>query len=81
MKATIDDAGRMVIPKPLREALGLRSSTQLEVYERNGQIVIEPAQAEMRLEKRKGVYVAVPEEALPPLTTEMVRESLETVRR
>lgn len=31
MKITIDGAGRVVIPKPIREALGLKAGTELDI--------------------------------------------------
>jgi hypothetical protein len=34
----------------------------------------------MRLEDREGLVAAVPFEALPPLTAEQVRETLELIR-
>lgn len=36
MKATIDAAGRIVVPKSLRQALSLKPGQVLEIYERYG---------------------------------------------
>lgn len=81
MVATIDAAGRIVVPKPLREALGLRAGMRLEISERDGVISIQPAPVSMRL-VRTGDQVAVePEESLPTLTADEVREILESGRR
>jgi len=33
IKLTIDKSGRIVVPKPLRERLGLKPGTELEVLE------------------------------------------------
>lgn len=81
MKSTIDSAGRVVIPKALRQRLGLRGGEALEIRERDGQIVIEPAATPMSLIERDGTVAAVPEEELPPLTDEVVRATLERTRR
>jgi AbrB family looped-hinge helix DNA binding protein len=81
MRTTIDMAGRVVIPKPLRDELGLRGGQEIEVTARDGHIEIEPAPTPMRLVRRKGVLVAQPEASLPRLTTQEVREALERVRR
>lgn len=81
MKTTIDAAGRVVIPKPLRDRLGLAAGGALELTEREGRIEIEPAATPMRLVPRKGGRVAVPEAPLPPLTDEIVRETIERTRR
>jgi AbrB family looped-hinge helix DNA binding protein len=81
MKSTIDRAGRVVIPKELRERLELRAGTGLEIRERDGLIEIEPTSTPMRLHRRGALRVAVPEQPLPPLTDEIVRETLERMRR
>jgi len=81
MKTTIDAAGRVVIPKPLRERLGLVGGRFVEIREREGRIEIEPAPTPMRLVKRGRGRVAVPLEPLPALTDEIVRATLEQTRR
>ena len=59
MQTTIDAAGRVVIPKSIRESLGLTGGQKIEIRERDGAIEIEPATTAMRLEKRGGHLVAV----------------------
>lgn len=81
MKVTLDTAGRLVVPKALRRALGLRPGQPLEIRAGDGRLEIEVAPTPMRLEKRGKGVVAVPQEQLPPLTAEQVRETLEQVRR
>lgn len=71
----------MVIPKPLREALGLRAGQELEIETREGRIEIDVAPTPMRLERRGRGRVAVPERELPPLTADQVRQALERARR
>lgn len=80
MPIAIDAAGRVVIPKPMRESPGLTGGGPIEVREREGVIEIEPATA-MRLEERNGHLVAVPDRELPPLTDDLVRATLEKTRR
>lgn len=53
----------------------------LEISVRSGRIEIEAAPTPMRLVRRGSGVVAVPEVELPPLTSEMVRDALEQVRR
>jgi hypothetical protein len=48
---------------------------------RDGRIEIEAAPTPMKLVKRRGGPVAVPQEALPPLTDDIVRATLERTRR
>jgi len=81
MRTTIDTAGRVVIPKDLRERLGLSGGRLLEIREHDGRIEIEPAATPMALEQREGGPVAVPAEELPPLTDEIVRTTIERTRR
>jgi AbrB family looped-hinge helix DNA binding protein len=58
MKATIDKAGRLVIPKPLRERLGLRPGVVEVVADGTG-IRVEPIALES-LEDRSGRLVIPP---------------------
>ena len=81
MKATIDAAGRLVIPKVLRDSLGITGGQSVTIRERDGVIEIEPIPSSMELVDRGKGPVAVPNDHLPPLTTEMVREALERTRR
>lgn len=81
MPIAIDGAGRLVIPKELRDRLGLRSGRRLIIRERDGRIEIEPEPTPMTLSRRAGGSVAVPEERLPPLTDDIVRDTLEQTRR
>lgn len=81
MRTTIDRAGRVVIPKALRDELGLRGGHEIEITFRDGHIEIEPAPTSMRLVRRKGLLIAEPENSLPPLTAGEVRDTQERVRR
>lgn len=81
MQATIDGAGRIVVPKALRDALGLIPGQALELTIADGRLEAEPLAAPMRLERKGQTYAAVPEEPLPPLSAELVRDTLEHVRR
>jgi AbrB family looped-hinge helix DNA binding protein len=81
MKTTIDSAGRIVVPKALRDALQLRPGQPLEVRASDGRLEIEVAPASMKLLKRGKGVVAVPDQPLPPLTAAEVRATLERARR
>ena len=81
MKATIDAAGRIIVPKPLRQALGLKPGQPLEIRAVDGRLEIEIAATPMRLRKRGKGIVAVPSTELPALTADVVRETLEHIRR
>ena len=81
MRTTIDGAGRIVVPKPLREAIGLNAGQAVEVTALDGRLEITVAPTAMHLESRDGHLVAVPEAELPELTAETVRDALEQIRR
>lgn len=81
MKITIDRLGRVVVPKPIRDKLGLRGGEALEVEERDGVIELRPAATEVRILETPEGPVAEPLEPIPPLTDELVREALERARR
>jgi AbrB family looped-hinge helix DNA binding protein len=81
METTIDSAGRIVVPKAIRDALGLSSGQKLEIRAGDGRLEIEIAATPMALQTRGKGVVAVPAAKLPRLTSDQVRETLERVRR
>ncbi|MGH2853908.1 MAG: AbrB/MazE/SpoVT family DNA-binding domain-containing protein [Solirubrobacteraceae bacterium] len=81
MRTTIDAAGRIVVPKRLREELDFKPGQQLELSAVDGRLEIEHPTTPMRLEERGGRLVAVADRAMPELTQELVRETLEQIRR
>lgn len=81
MKTTMDSAGRIVVPKALRDAVGLKPGQALDVRLGDGRLEIEIAPTPMKLTRRGKGVVAVPDRELPPLTAEQVRETLERIRR
>lgn len=81
MFATIDAGGRVVVPKDVRERLGLRPGSRIELREVEGRLEISPATTPVRLVDHDGVLVAAAETALPVLTAEKVRDALEATRR
>ena len=80
MRTTIDAAGRIVVPKEIREELGLNGGQEVELSTRDGKIEIELPSSRVRLERRGRHLVAVPKRRVPELTAQMVRDTLENVR-
>jgi AbrB family looped-hinge helix DNA binding protein len=81
MRVAIDGVGRIVIPKPMRDVLGIDGPTELELTERDGALELTVPYIKAHLEERDGFTVIVPDEPVPALTTEMVREEIERSRR
>jgi AbrB family looped-hinge helix DNA binding protein len=81
MRVAIDKVGRIVIPKSMRDALGIDGPTELELTEHDGKLELTVPYIKAHLEDRDGHTVIVPDEPVPPLTTELVREVLERVRK
>lgn len=82
MLTTIDRAGRLVIPKRIRNRLGLRGGEQLEIEEEGGAIrIARPKRRVELLDTEQGIPTANFDPPLPTTTPEEVREVLERVRR
>jgi AbrB family looped-hinge helix DNA binding protein len=80
MDTTIDSAGRLVIPKEIRQRAGLTPGMPVDVRWRDGIIEIEPVSLPVTLEKRGRFLVAVRKQAAPPLTVDMVERTRRLVR-
>lgn len=81
MRTTIDAAGRVVIPKTLREAIGLADGGEIEIHLVDGTLVVTPPTVRKRIETRDGRATIVPEEDLPRLSDAVVRDVLDATRR
>lgn len=78
--ASLDAAGRLTVPEPIRRKAGLIPGMTLEIRFRNGRVEIEPAPRAVRIVKKGKVYVAEPLEPSEPLTQEIVRETQKAIR-
>lgn len=81
MRVAIDAVGRMVIPKPLREELGVSGATELEVQAADGRLEISVPDVPATVEQRDGLSVIVTDGAMPPLTVEDARRAVDRSRR
>lgn len=81
MRTSMDKAGRIVVPKPLRDELRLVEGQALDIRSVDGRLEIVAEPTPMRLVRKGRGAAAVPERPLPVLTAEQVRQTLERVRR
>jgi AbrB family looped-hinge helix DNA binding protein len=54
---TLDKAGRLVLPKPIREALRIGPGDSLEIENIEDRIVLSPVRVRPGLQKEHGVWV------------------------
>ena len=80
MKTTIDRAGRVVIPKALRERAGLTPGMEIEVRFQDGNIEIVPPPPQGRLVRIDGMLFWDPGPDAPPMTTEDINEAIRVLR-
>jgi AbrB family looped-hinge helix DNA binding protein len=57
MKTTLDRFGRLVVPKKIRNKLGLRAGSAIEIEEHENEIVLKPAGHEAPLQMEGGLLV------------------------
>jgi looped-hinge helix DNA binding domain, AbrB family len=81
MEVTIDAAGRIVIPKQVRDRLGLTAGTALELDELGDHVELRPAGREMWIDDSDGRPVARAGADAPVLTAEQVRDLMDRQRR
>jgi AbrB family looped-hinge helix DNA binding protein len=78
MRVTIDRAGRIVVPKAMRDELGITPDTPLEIEVVDDHIELSPPPSSARIVE--GPCGPVIETSGGTITDEMVRETLEAVR-
>jgi bifunctional DNA-binding transcriptional regulator/antitoxin component of YhaV-PrlF toxin-antitoxin module len=81
MKVGIDSVGRLVIPKALRQELGITGPTELEIGARDGVIELSVADTPARVETVRGNPVIVTDRPTGALTVDDVRAAIDRVRR
>lgn len=79
-RLTIDKAGRVVLPKPLRQELGLQPGDSLELESAGDQITLRPARGTGPLTKEHGVWVFRTGQALPASITDEVLQQVREER-
>jgi AbrB family looped-hinge helix DNA binding protein len=80
MSTAIDAAGRLVIPKAVRDAAGIQPGMPLEVCFRDGRIEIEPTPLDVSIRSVGGVAVASPDGPVPMLSADTVSAMRDRLR-
>lgn len=57
MTLKIDKAGRIVLPKPVRERFHLREGSELELEERSDGLTLRPVEQRPSLVRKDGIWV------------------------
>ena len=73
----VDKAGRVVLPKPVRDALQLEAGDVLELRSSEDQIILQPVRGNASIRKKHGVWVY---DAGQSLSTGTVNETVRRVR-
>lgn len=77
-RLTLDKAGRIVLPKPLRDELQLAPGDILEIECTGDQITMRPVRGNGQLQKKDGLWIFHSSE---PITAEMAERTAREVRR
>jgi AbrB family looped-hinge helix DNA binding protein len=78
MRLSIDRAGRVVVPKPIREELGFSPQTPLQAEVVDGHLELSAPQQPTKI--TQGPYGPVVAATGTPITDEDIRHTLEAVR-
>jgi len=57
MTLRMDKAGRLILPKPIRDRLGLHEGSDLEVLETPEGVVLKPVEQHPSMVKKQGLWV------------------------
>lgn len=76
-KVTLDQAGRVVLPKTLRDELHLSPGDTLDLMVKGDEVTLRPRRAATPLQKERGVWVF---RTGKPLTADETQETLRNIR-
>ena len=74
---TVDKAGRVVLPKPVRDELQLAAGDSLELESSEDRIVLRPVRGTAGLRKKQGIWVF---RTGQPISAESVNETIRQLR-
>jgi len=74
---TIDRAGRLVLPKPVRDELQLAAGDSLELESSEDEIILRPVRGTATLRKKQGVWVM---RTGKPISAEAINQIVRKIR-
>ena len=77
-QTSIDKAGRVVLPRPVRDELQIEPGDPLEIECTEEQVILRPVRGTAPLRKKKGIWVF---RAGEPLSASAVNRTLREVRK
>jgi len=77
---TLDKAGRVVIPKTLRDELHLAPGDRLEIESEAERVILRPVRSASPLRKEHGVWVFRSGKTIPAATTDSLLRGLREER-
>ncbi|WP_354699221.1 Antitoxin VapB40 [Paraconexibacter sp. AEG42_29] len=82
MRVAIDDAGRLVIPKRLRDELGVQAAAELDIHAVDGHLELSVPDPQTEVQVRDGFPVfATRDGREEALTGDATRAAIERIRR
>lgn len=73
---TVDKAGRVVLPKPVRDELQLSPGDSLEIETSESQIVLRPVRNRVGMRKKQGIWVLDFDEPISAADTDRVLQDI-----
>jgi len=74
---TVDKAGRVVLPKAVRDELELAPGDSLQLESTRDEIVLRPVRGNVGMRQKEGIWVFRTDE---PISTETVNETIRQLR-
>jgi len=74
---TIDKAGRIVLPKPVRDKMQLSAGDSLHLESTGDRIVLRPSRAAAAMRQKEGIWVF---RTGQPISAESVNETIQQLR-